>query len=226
MGSSMITWLDESLDFPSPDNALTLPNGLLAAGGDLSPARILNAYKQGIFPWYTEGEPILWWSPNPRMVLFPHELHIPKSLAKRMRRKDYEVRFNTAFRHVIQACAAPRREVSTTWITESMVEAYSMLHTMGFAHSIETWMNDRLIGGLYGVVIGKVFFGESMFTYYPDASKIAFVDWVQYLVKNGFKLIDCQMKTEHLARFGAREISRDQFIHQLDQLLGKEELVY
>lgn len=215
----MIPWLDRSLSFPPAERALTYPNGLLAAGGDLSPQRILAAYHRGIFPWYSPDEPILWWCPDPRMVLFPAELHIHRSLAKLIRNRAYEIRFDTAFREVLAGCALPRPGQDGTWISAEMTEAYCALHELGFAHSIETWIDGKLAGGLYGMAIGQVFFGESMFALQPDASKIAFVHLVQRLHAAGFGLIDCQMKTHHLSRFGGREIPRGEFLAHLQNLL-------
>lgn len=216
----MIPWLGPSDEFPHPDRALLQPRGLLAAGGDLSAKRLLAAYRRGIFPWYSDGEPILWWSPDPRMVLYPGELRIQRSLRKRLKRQDYDIRINTAFTQVIRACAAPRKEHDGTWITTEMIGAYRALHTIGAAHSVETWINGELAGGLYGIAIGRAFFGESMFARSPDASKVALVHLVRHLESAGFGLIDCQMNTAHLARFGAREISRHSFLLQLAELVN------
>ena len=216
----MITWLDPADPFPPLDAALIEPNGLLAAGGDLTPQRLLAAYRQGIFPWFNPGEPILWWSPNPRMVLFPAELKVSRSLAKRLKKHDYEVRADTAFRSVMQACAAPRSKHGGTWITSPMIEAYTKLHELGHAHSIETWVNGELLGGLYGIAIGRMFYGESMFSRANDLSKIAFVHLVRQLERWGFGMIDCQMKTSHLASLGAREIPRTEFSQQLTELVN------
>lgn len=212
--------LEEDTPFPTLDAALKDPNGLLAIGGDLSPQRLLAAYARGIFPWYSPGQPVLWWSPDPRMVLFPDELNISRSLEKRLRRDDYEVRFDTAFREVMQACSTtPRPDQDGTWIVPEMVEAYCRMHALGHAHSVETWMDGKLVGGLYGVAVGRMFYGESMFHHATDASKIAFVHLVRYLQKHGFGMIDCQMKTAHLQRFGAREIPRDAFAEHLKELI-------
>jgi leucyl/phenylalanyl-tRNA---protein transferase len=221
----MIPWLDHRHQFPPLQQALLEPNGLLAAGGDLTPARVLAAYRRGIFPWFMPGEPILWWSPDPRMVLYPDELHIHRSLAKVLRNKAYRITFDTAFSQVMAGCAAPRGEQAGTWISPEMVEAYVALHEAGYAHSFECWMDDELVGGLYGMAIGKMFYGESMFAKRADASKIAFVHAVQQLQAQGFALIDCQMYTDHLARFGAREISREQFIGQLEQLTAQADVL-
>jgi leucyl/phenylalanyl-tRNA--protein transferase len=220
----VIPWLDQSLQFPALSTALQEPNGLLAAGGDLSPRRVLAAYTQGIFPWFMPDEPILWWSPDPRMVLFPQELHIPKSLDKVLRNRAYEVRFDTDFSAVMQGCAAPRDGEPATWISEDICASYGALHRAGWAHSAECWIDGELAGGLYGIAIGKMFYGESMFARKPDASKIAFVHLVQFLRQQGFGLIDCQMRTDHLARFGAREIGRDEFITRLKGLTAQAHL--
>lgn len=214
----MIPWLRAADPFPPVDEALLEPNGLLAAGADLSPQRLLDAYARGIFPWFNPGEPILWWSPDPRMVLFPHEFRLARSLRKRLRRIDYEVGIDTAFREVVLACAGPRSGQGGTWITPQMVDAYVRLHTLGHAHSVETWINGELVGGLYGVAIGRVFFGESMFTRATDASKIAFAHLVAQLTAWGYGLIDCQMSTRHLASLGAREIPRSEFTALLARL--------
>ncbi|MGM0574701.1 MAG: leucyl/phenylalanyl-tRNA--protein transferase [Myxococcota bacterium] len=210
--------LDEDLVFPHPE--LADPSGLLAVGGDLRPERLLLGYRTGIFPWYDEGMPLLWHSPDPRMVLHPRELHVGRSLRKHMRRRPYTLRFDTAFRDVITACASvPRPGQNGTWLTEEMIEAYVLLHDMGYAHSAEAWRDGELVGGLYGVSLGGMFFGESMFARADDASKIAFVATVRQLRRWGVGLVDCQVYTEHLARFGAREIPRHVFLGQLrDQL--------
>ena len=186
----MIPWLAANDRFPPVERALEEPNGLLAAGADLSLPRLLDAYRSGIFPWYSEGQPLLWWSPDPRMVLIPAELKLARSLRKRLARRDYEVRTDTAFEAVIRACAAPRAGQEGTWITEDMVAAYTRLHDAGHAHSVETWIGGELAGGLYGVAIGRAFFGESMFTAVPDASKIALAHLVRQLERLGFGMID------------------------------------
>ncbi|MBX3666279.1 MAG: leucyl/phenylalanyl-tRNA--protein transferase [Burkholderiales bacterium] len=216
----MIPWLESGDPFPPPAQALREPNGLLAAGGTLSAGRLLGAYRCGIFPWYSEGQPVLWWSPDPRMVLFPAEFRLPRSLAKRMRRRDYEIRVDTAFEAVMRACAAPRGDDAGTWITEDMISAYCTLHRMGHAHSVETWVGGELAGGLYGIALGRMFYGESMFTRVPDASKIALACLVRRLARRRFGMIDCQMNTAHLARFGAREIARDDFSRRLAELIN------
>lgn len=214
-----VACIDDDCDFPFLNQALSEPNGLIAIGGDLSLQRLLNAYQHGIFPWFSEGEPILWWSPNPRMVLFPDELKISNSLKKTLKNKPFDVRFNTAFRQVISACShTPRADQPGTWITQDIIEAYCTLHNAGYAISAECWQDNTLVGGCYGVKIGKMFYGESMFHHVTDASKVAFVHLVQKLKSEGVGLIDCQMKTAHLARFGAKEISRDDFIDNLSSL--------
>jgi len=214
-----VACIDDDCDFPPLNHALKEPNGLIAIGGDLSLPRLLNAYQHGIFPWFSEGEPILWWSPNPRMVLFPDELKISNSLKKTLKNKPFEVRFNTAFRQVISACShTPRADQPGTWITHGIIDAYCALHDAGYAISAECWQNNVLVGGCYGVKIGKMFYGESMFHHVTDASKVAFVHLVQQLKSQGVGLIDCQMKTAHLARFGAKEIPRDAFFEHLTVL--------
>jgi leucyl/phenylalanyl-tRNA--protein transferase len=216
----MIPWLTAKDAFPPVGRALKEPNGLLAAGADLSVPRLLQAYQRGIFPWFNEDQPILWWSPDPRMVMFPAELKISRSLGKRLRRGDYEVRADTAFGAVMQACAAPRDGNPGTWITPQMVEAYEAFHRAGHAHSLETWIGDELVGGLYGVALGRVFFGESMFTRATDASKIALAHLARQLERWGYGIIDCQMTTPHLARLGAREVPRATFIRKLGELVN------
>ncbi|WP_417071233.1 leucyl/phenylalanyl-tRNA--protein transferase [Niveibacterium terrae] len=207
-----LTWLEAGRpDFPDIERALDDPAGLLAAGGSLAPDWLIEAYRRGIFPWYSRGEPILWWSPDPRMVLFPDEIRISRSLAKRLKRGEAQVRCDSAFTELITACAAPRAGASGTWITAEMLEAYLRLFTLGWAHSVETWMDGELVGGLYGIAIGKVFYGESMFSRADDASKIALAHLAKDLARRGFAVIDCQMKTAHLASMGAREIGRAEF---------------
>ena len=218
-GSCMIPWLERDTPFPPLRAALKHPNGLLAAGGDLSPERLLDGYRHGIFPWFSEGDPILWWSPDPRMVLVPKELKISRSLAKTLRNRRYAVRFDSAFEDVMRGCAAPREGESGTWITAQMLEAYGRLHRLGYAHSVETWIDGGLAGGLYGVALGRVFFGESMFSRLRDASKIALAALVAHLDSTGFALIDCQMRTSHLESLGAREIPRARFARVLEELL-------
>ncbi len=211
-------------DIGFPDIALaeTDPNGLLAIGGDLAPERLLAAYRQGIFPWYGIGQPILWWSPAPRMVLFPEELHISRSLRRTLRREPFEVSVDQAFDAVIRACAAPREQNPGTWLVTEMIAAYNALHRAGHAHSIEVWRGAELAGGLYGIAIGQVFFGESMFSRYTDASKVALSLLAHVARDLPFRLIDCQVYTDHLASLGAREISRERFREQLTQATHTE----
>ena len=215
----MIPWVDAHDTFPTPELALRTPNGLLCAGGDLSPQRILAAYRQGIFPWFSEGEPILWWSPDPRMTLEPSQIRISRSLRKTLSRGDYELRIDSDFVAVIEACAAtPRKGQHGTWITAEMCDAYTCLHRLGYAHSVETWIAGQLVGGLYGLAIGRMFYGESMFSRVTDASKIALAHLARHLNDRGFGLIDCQMTTPHLASLGAREIPRREFLERVRQL--------
>lgn len=239
----MIPLLYDNTPFPPLERALRAPNGLLAAGGTLSPARLLDAYRHGIFPWFSEHDPILWWSPDPRMVLFPDEFKVSRTLRKTLRNKLYELRTDTAFEQVMRACAAAPREGQTgTWINEDMIAAYSRLHRMGHAHSVEVWMqktafqpqvegetrrqrtNDdelelELVGGLYGIAIGRMFYGESMFSRRTDASKVALAHLAAQLRRWNFGMIDCQMNTPHLASLGAREIPRAEFIQRLQELI-------
>ncbi len=217
----MIPWLGPDDPFPPPERALREPAGLLAAGGDLSVARLLAAYQRGIFPWFNPGEPILWWSLDPRMVLFPEEFQPSRSLAKRLRRGEFELRIDTAFTRVMGECAAPREGALGTWIGPPMIAAYTALHEAGYAHSFEAWQGGELVGGLYGVAIGQAFFGESMFSRRTDASKIAFAHLVLRLRAWGFGVIDCQMSTAHLASLGAREIPRAEFTALLERLTGR-----
>lgn len=214
-----IIWLPEDFQgpFPSPNLALLEPDGLLAAGGNLKPDTLLQAYKQGIFPWYSGNQPILWWSPNPRCVLYPEKLHISRSLKRTLNKAPYVIKENTAFKQVVLECAAPREsndnETPGTWITEAMVDAYCELHEMGHAHSIECWQGNKLVGGIYGVELGQVFFGESMFSHMKDASKVAMV----HLCENHkYRLIDAQVHSEHLESLGAECIDRYDFIQELN----------
>lgn len=215
----MIPWLHPGDRLPPVAKALREPNGLLAAGGNLSARQLIEAYRQGIFPWFNPGEPILWWSPDPRMVLFPAELKVSRSLRKVLKKRDYEVRVDTSFARVMRNCAAPRNGQPGTWLSEEMISAYTRLHEMGLAHSVETWREGELIGGLYGIALGKMFYGESMFSRATDASKIAFVHLVRQLERWKFGMIDCQMKTAHLASLGAREIPRNEFVQRLGLLI-------
>ena len=216
----MIPWLEPGDPFPPVERALRDPNGLLAAGGDLSPERLLAAYRRGISPWFGDEDPLLWWSPDPRMVLFARELHVARSLRRVLRSGRYTVTFDRAFRGVMDGCAEPRRDEAGTWITEEMVAAYTTLARLGFAHSVETWRDGSLVGGLYGVAIGRMFYGESMFSRATDASKVALVTLVRQLERWDFELIDCQMSTSHLASLGAREVPRAQFLTQLARLVA------
>jgi leucyl/phenylalanyl-tRNA--protein transferase len=205
-----------------PDPELAEPDGLLAVGGDLSVDRLLAAYSAGVFPWYSEGLPVLWWSPDPRLVLFPEELHVSRSLRRTLRSGRFQVRADTAFERVIRRCAGQARPGQDgTWITPEMIEAYLRLHRRGFAHSFEAWEGESLAGGLYGVSLGAAFFGESMFADRPDASKAALVRSVEWLRGRGCQLVDCQVRTEHLERFGAREIPRREFLSRLGQALQR-----
>lgn len=212
-----VHWLNpDSLDFPPVSLALNEPNGLLAVGGDLSPQRILAAYQHGIFPWFNPGDPILWWSPQPRTVIYPDQLHISRSLRKALRKNLYQVTFDHAFEGVMRRCAAPRTYADGTWISEPMIAAYTEIHRMGLAHSVEVWRQHpdkprELVGGLYGIAIGRIFFGESMFSQADNASKIGFAHLVHCLQSWGFALIDCQVANDHLFSLGATEIARDTF---------------
>ena len=218
----MTLWLTENAAFPPVTDALS--NGLLAAGGELNPARILAAYRLGIFPWFSPGQPVLWWSPDPRMVLMPAELKITRSFSKVLRNGACKVRTDTAFEQVMRACAAPRKGQPGTWIDEQMIDAYCALHKLGFAHSVETWLNDELVGGLYGVAIGRMFYGESMFSLVSNASKIALTHLSRQMVRwdTASPMIDCQMHTPHLATMGARRIPREEFITRLEVLVNCE----
>ncbi len=257
----MIALLHDDSPFPTVERALRQPNGLLAAGGGLAPARLLDAYRHGIFPWFNAGDPILWWSPDPRMVLFPDEFKVSRSLSKALRKKPYEIRTDTAFEQVMRCCAAPRGGQAGTWVHEDMIAAYTELHRMGYAHSVEVWMpktsfqlqvegetrrqrangmdsasstiiSERgsqhsiadeleleLVGGLYGIAIGRMFYGESMFSRSADASKTALAHLAAQLHRWNFGMIDCQMNTPHLASLGAREIPRTEFIQRLQELI-------
>ncbi|MBP8007867.1 MAG: leucyl/phenylalanyl-tRNA--protein transferase [Thiopseudomonas sp.] len=216
----MITWLNRaSLKFPPLHKALREPNGLLAAGGDLSAERLVAAYRHGCFPWYQDGQPLLWWSPDPRTVLLPNNLHISRSLRKVLRSDLFSVTFDRNFTDVIHACSEPRKDEDGTWITSEMQAAYFALHAQGHAHSVEVWQQDQLVGGLYGIAIGQLFFGESMFSRTSNASKVGFVTLVSALKAAGFVLIDCQMPTAHLISLGAESIRRSEFSEYLTQHL-------
>lgn len=213
--------LSDELSFPHP--SLATEGGLLAVGGDLRPQRLILAYSHGIFPWYSEGRPILWWCPSPRLVLFPDELHVSRSLRKKMRQRPFEITFDRAFDAVMDACAeVDRPGQDGTWITAEMRQAYIRLFEMGLAHSIEAWEGTELVGGLYGVSLGGTFYGESMFAKRTDASKVAFVTLVEQLQRWDFDLVDCQVVTEHLLRFGAREIELAEFLERLRQSVGRQ----
>jgi leucyl/phenylalanyl-tRNA--protein transferase len=217
----MIAFLTRDAPFPSVDRALTDPNGLLAVGGELSADRLVHAYCRGIFPWYGVGQPVLWWSPDPRMVLYTDEFKVSRSLRARIRRGTYTVTTDTCFRDVVDACASAYREGQDgTWITAPMARAYSELHDIGYAHSVEAWAADELVGGLYGIAIGRVFFGESMFARQTDASKVALGALVRLLREHSVPLIDCQQETRHLASLGARPVRRHAFTNALAELVG------
>ncbi len=214
IGDNQLYWVAEnkiSNDFPELDSALRDPDGLLAIGGDLSAKRLITAYQKGIFPWYSEGQPILWWSPDPRCVLEPGQVKISRSLRKTLRKNIYQITVNTAFADVIKKCAEARKDNSGTWITREMMQAYVKLHEQGFAISVEAWYEGELVGGLYGVVIDKVFFGESMFSRMTDASKVALVRLAATIDAMGFRLIDCQVHTQHLQSLGAKPVARELF---------------
>ena len=208
----MLPWLSpKHLLFPDIRTALKEPDGLLAAGGDLSPERILAAYRQGIFPWFNPGDPILWWSPDPRTVLFPKTLHISKSLRKTLRKSCYQITFDRCFNEVMHACAAPRSYADGTWINREMIASYTELHHRGYGHSVEVWQEKNLVGGLYGLAMGRMFFGESMFSRADNASKVGFAHLVRQLLSWDFQLIDCQVANPHLFSLGAEEIPREEF---------------
>ncbi|MSO29885.1 MAG: leucyl/phenylalanyl-tRNA--protein transferase [Acidobacteria bacterium] len=215
----MIPWLTEQDPFPPVEEAMTDPNGLLAAGADLSADRLLDAYLRGIFPWFGEDDPLLWWSPDPRMVLMVNELHVSRSLRRVIRSGRYRVTLDNAFTDVMAGCAEPRDDQAGTWITAEMVEAYTRLAARGFGHSVEVWEGSDLVGGLYGVAIGRMFYGESMFSRRTDASKVALVTLVRQLERWEFETVDCQMATTHLASLGAREIPRAEFAERLRRLV-------
>ncbi len=226
--ANKLYWVKANLlasGFPAADQALDEPDGLLAIGGDLSAERLLTAYRAGIFPWFNEGQPVLWWSPDPRCILPPAGIRISRSLAKRLRNARFEVTFNKAFAAIMEGCAAPRKGNPNTWITASMKTAYQTLFQTGYAHSVECWQDGRLAGGLYGVALGRVFFGESMFSLRPDASKIALVALAKKLEQKGFSLIDCQVHSGHMQRLGARLIDRRRFIRILEKDCAAEKIL-
>lgn len=213
--------LSQDLIFPDPQEADD--DGLLAVGGDLSPSRVLLAYHYGIFPWYSDDQPYMWWSPNPRMLLFPQQFHVSKTLKRKLKSERYQVRFDTKFETVIRACAEiPRSHEKGTWITEEMMEVYTELHRMGYGHSVEVYDDGKLIGGQYGLSLGKAFFGESMFSYEKDGSKIAFANLAALLKIWDFDFIDCQLPTDHLKSLGAAEVPRTEYLQRLDETLGFE----
>ncbi|MCK5336363.1 MAG: leucyl/phenylalanyl-tRNA--protein transferase, partial [Gammaproteobacteria bacterium] len=223
MPEKHIPWLQtDNLEFPDVETAWEDPNGILAAGGDLSVSRLIEAYCQGIFPWYNEGEPILWWSPNPRCVLIPSALKISRSLKKTINQQKYTITFDQCFSEVISACASPRTELESedpgTWISDEMKQAYNELHQAGYAHSVECWLDNQLVGGLYGLAIGKVFFGESMFSRASDASKVAFAALCENLKLKDFQLIDGQVYSPHLETLGFNLIQRNDFVTRLQDL--------
>ncbi|MFW5431906.1 MAG: leucyl/phenylalanyl-tRNA--protein transferase [Methylophilaceae bacterium] len=213
--------IEAGCDFPPLHYALEEPNGLIAIGGSLTSERLLDAYRHGIFPWFGEDEPVMWWSPSPRMVLFPDELKVSSSLKKTLKKQCFETKLNTAFREVMSACSkAKRPDQAGTWIDHDMINAYCDLHQLGNAISSESWLDNKLVGGCYGVIISKMFYGESMFHTETDASKVAFVHLVEHLKNRGVGMIDCQMKTPLLESFGGREIPRDAFMQTLSKLIG------
>ena len=214
----MIPWLGDHPVFPPAASALREPNGLLAAGGSLAPEWLLAAYRHGIFPWFNQGEPILWWSPDPRMVVIPNQVRITRSLGKTLKKGHYEVRLDHDFAAVIRACAESRKSNVGTWITPAIEAAYIRMHELGYAHSVETWIDGELAGGLYGMALGRVFYGESMFSRRTDASKIAFAHLARFLEQHDFRVLDCQMTTRHLASLGGTEIPREAFVKMLDTL--------
>ncbi len=214
IADNKLYWIAEDIladEFPDINHALTKPDGLLAIGGELNPNRLLQAYRKGIFPWYNESQPVMWWSPDPRCVLFPDELKISRSLKKSLRKDEYIITFDQAFSDVVESCAEPRPGSPGTWITQAIIKNYQLLHESGHAHSVECWYKETLVGGLYGIVIGKIFFGESMFSHMTDTSKICFAHLVYLLKTQEYTLIDCQVYSKHLEHLGARAIPRDEF---------------
>jgi leucyl/phenylalanyl-tRNA--protein transferase len=213
-----LPWLEpDSIDFPCVEKALKDPNGLLAAGGSLTQKTLLAAYQRGIFPWFEVNQPILWWSPSPRLVIYPDELHVSKSMRKTIKKTRFHLTTDKCFSRVMKSCAEPRADQAGTWITDDMLAAYTQLHKTRAAHSIEVWDQKELVGGLYGISLGKFFFGESMFSHRSNASKLGFIALVSALKKNGYALIDCQVHSDHLASLGAREIDRDEFCKLLER---------
>ncbi len=227
--SNKLYWVKQNLlasDFPDVEQALRDPDGLLAIGGDLSEERLLNAYQHGIFPWYNEGQPILWWSPDPRCVLEPKEVKVSRSLSKCLRKNLFNVTFNSAFSDVLNACAAARKGIKDTWITQDIKLAYLNLFKKGYAHSVECWQGEELVGGLYGIAIGKVFFGESMFSRVSNASKVALVQLAKSLESMDFRIIDCQVHSSHLQSLGAKPMQRELFIKILDNYCHHEKIEF
>ncbi|SMF31494.1 leucyl/phenylalanyl-tRNA--protein transferase [Alteromonadaceae bacterium Bs31] len=220
---SQVHWLDGAdIGFPPTHSALTDPDGLLAVGGDLTPERIVNAYSLGIFPWYSEGQPLLWWTPNPRLVLDPEHLHLGRSTRKLLRKQPFKITVDQNFETVMRHCGTiPRKEQDGSWITEEMVDAYKNLHDLGVAHSVEVWQHDELVGGLYGLALGRVYFGESMFSLVSGASRVAFATLATQLQAWGFELIDCQIHSDYLESFGAKEVSREHFESHLLNSVAK-----
>ncbi len=224
MTAELLYWIASNQlahEFPAASEALAEPDGLLAVGGDLSTARLLEAYRSGIFPWYSEGQPILWWAPDPRSVLTPDTLKVSRSLQKTLNKQTFTTTFDSAFEQVISACAAPRSDYGGTWITTDMMAAYIALHEQGHAHSVECWQDGVLVGGLYGIAVGQVFFGESMFSLVTDASKVALVSLASHLRDWAYELIDCQVHNQHLASLGASTIPRESFNAMLNELCAK-----
>jgi leucyl/phenylalanyl-tRNA---protein transferase len=219
ISNNKLYWIADNIladEFPDVSHALTEPDGLLAIGSDLNPDLLLEAYQKGIFPWYSEGQPVMWWSPDPRCVLFPGEFKISRSLKKSLRKDDYIVTFDQAFSDVVKSCAEPRLESPGTWITQAIIKNYQLLHESGHAHSVECWYQGKLVGGLYGIAIGQIFFGESMFSRMTDTSKICFAHLIHLLKSRGYKLIDCQVYSKYLEQLGARVIPRDEFSNILN----------
>jgi leucyl/phenylalanyl-tRNA---protein transferase len=228
-GSNKLYCVKDNLlatDFPAVNKSLRDPDGLLAIGGDLSESRLLDAYKKGIFPWFNEGQPIMWWSPDPRCVLCPNEIKVSRSLTKYYRQKKFKITYNTAFTKILEGCAAARKGVHDTWITNEIKLAYFNLFKLGYAHSVECWRDNKLVGGLYGIAMGKIFFGESMFSNESNASKIALVHLAQQLDSMNFKLIDCQVHSTHLQTLGAKPMKRESFIHILENYCNDDKTIF
>lgn len=227
--SNQLYWVEDNLlaiDFPPLNKALRDPDGLLAIGGDLSKERLLDAYKKGIFPWFNEGQPVMWWSPDPRCVLLPEDINISRSLAKRLRQNKFNITYDSAFSDVLNACAATRKGINDTWITNEVKLAYTNLFKLGYAHSVECWQDNKLVGGLYGLALGKVFFGESMFSRESDASKVALVNLARQLEQKKFRLIDCQVHSQHLQTLGAKPIHRELFIQILNNFCNDDKTLF